>query len=69
MSRPHGFGAAASREYTRDQRELLDHLADIQAADADACQHCGGEDCLCCEIYQDRIKWVPEDQLFEGYDW
>lgn len=58
-------------QYTHLQQTLIKRLAEIEAEDADACAGCGGEDCLCCEIYQDRQKWVTPDQLFEedGYDY
>lgn len=53
-------------EYTGLQRSLIDRLAEIEANDRDVCAGCGGEDCACCEIYIDRQKWVPADDLFNG---
>lgn len=47
------------------QKSLINRLAEIEQEDADACAHCGGEDCVCCEIYQDRQKWAePEEILY-----
>jgi hypothetical protein len=59
-------------QYTRLQQEIIGRLAEIEQEDADVCAGCGGEDCVCCEIYQDRKKWVGPDELFandyeEGY--
>ncbi len=51
--------------YTHLQREIISRLAEIKAEDRDACSSCGGEDCICCEIYLDRQKWVSPDELFE----
>lgn len=57
-------------EYTGLQRGLIDRLAEIEANDRDICAGCGGEDCVCCEIYQDRQKWVEPDELFrDGGEW
>lgn len=49
---------------TRDERELAERLAQIEDEDADRCAHCGGEDCICCEYYHDRQKWVSPEELF-----
>lgn len=54
------FDRPETQHFTRMQRELMDRLAEIEAEDADACAHCGGEDCICCEIYQDRQRWDPD---------
>jgi hypothetical protein len=49
---------------TADQRRLAEKLARIEEADANACANCGGEDCICCEIYHDRQKWVSPEELW-----
>jgi hypothetical protein len=52
------------------QRQTLERLAEIEQEDADRCAGCGGEDCVCCEYYIDRQKWVSPEELFYGeYDW
>lgn len=53
------------------QRQTLERLAEIEQEDADRCAECGGEDCVCCEYYIDRQKWVSPEELFYGseYDW
>lgn len=38
-------------------REITERLAEIERSDADICANCGGEDCICCEIYRDRMAW------------
>lgn len=56
---------------TRQQMQLAERLADIEQEDSDRCAGCGGEDCICCEYYHDRQKWVSPDELFaenEYYD-
>lgn len=60
---------AFANEYTNIQKQLISELAAIEQADADACANCGGEDCICCEIYHDRKKWVTPQELFEGCDY
>ena len=52
---------------TEIQRKTLERLAEIEQEDADRCAGCGGEDCICCEYYQDRQRWVEPEELFE--DW
>lgn len=52
---------------TSVQRRTLERLAEIEQEDADRCAGCGGEDCICCEYYHDRQKWVSPDELF-GYE-
>lgn len=57
---------------TYEQRMLAERLAEIEQEDADRCADCGGEDCICCEYYLDRKKWVSPEELFSdsyGYDW
>jgi hypothetical protein len=49
---------------TRDERKLAERLAQIEDEDADRCAHCGGEDCICCEYYHDRQRWVSPEELF-----
>lgn len=56
------------REYTAWQQEVLHTLADIEAEDEDRCAHCGGEDCICCEYYLDRQRWVSPNELFADDD-
>mgnify|MGYP001221493274 CR=1 FL=1 len=54
-------------EYTELQRQVINRLAEIERDDRNMCAGCGGEDCMCCEIYHDRQRWVSADELFE-YD-
>lgn len=49
---------------TAVQRQALERLAEIEREDADRCAGCGGEDCICCEYYIDRQKWVSPEELF-----
>lgn len=56
-------------EATSMQRSFIDRLAEIEESDRDACAHCGGEDCACCEIYQDRMHWQPISTFLEDYDY
>lgn len=51
--------------YTALEREVISRLAEIEKEDANACANCGGEDCICCEIYVDRMKWKEPADLFE----
>lgn len=53
-----------NNSYTRLQNQIINCLTEIEKSDADACANCGGEDCVCCEIYQDRIKWKEPEELF-----
>lgn len=46
------------------ERNLLKRLAEIEKEDANRCAECGGEDCVCCEYYHDRQRWVSPDVLF-----
>ena len=50
--------------YTRLQTEIINRLAEIEQEDENRCANCGGEDCICCEYYHDRQKWVEPDELF-----
>lgn len=54
--------------FTPLQREVINHLAEIEKEDADRCANCGGEDCVCCEYYLDRQKWVEPYDLFAEDD-
>lgn len=54
------FGELLSSE----ERKLAERLAEIEREDADRCAGCGGEDCICCEYYLDRQKWVEPAELF-----
>ena len=56
------------REYTAAQMSVLKRLAEIEQEDEDRCAGCGGEDCICCEYYHDRQKWVEPDELFADDD-
>lgn len=38
----------------------------MEMEDENRCANCGGEDCICCEYYHDRQKWVEPDELFES---
>lgn len=51
--------------YTQLQQEVINRCAEIEQEDADICANCGGEDCICCEIYQDRMRWKSPEELFE----
>lgn len=51
--------------FTSAEREVVRRLAEIEAEDASICAGCGGEDCICCEIYHDRQAWVLPSELFE----
>lgn len=67
-------GLMGMREFTAlltaDQRRLAERLAEIEQEDADRCANCGGEDCICCEYYLDRQKWVsPEELFYDSYAW
>lgn len=53
---------------TADQRRLAEKLARIEEADANRCANCGGEDCICCEIYHDRQQWLSPDELWDEDD-
>ena len=63
-----GFASPEKMEYTQLQQSIINRLAEIEKSDADICAQCGGEDCLCCEIYQDRQRWVSADALFADDD-
>lgn len=51
-------------EFTALERDIIHRLAEIEEADAERCLRCGGEDCICCEIYVDRNRWVSPEELF-----
>jgi hypothetical protein len=53
-------------QYTRLQQEIINDLAAIEKQDQEACDNCGGEDCICCGIYLDRQQWKSPDELFAG---
>lgn len=48
---------------------LQQKLAEIEAEDRNACAHCSGEDCICCEIYHDRLKWQAPYEFDEERWW
>lgn len=52
---------------TSEERRVAEKLAEIEREDADRCAGCGGEDCICCEYYHDRQRWVEPAELF-GWD-
>lgn len=55
---------------TAVQMQTLERLAEIEQEDAERCAGCGGEDCICCEYYQDRQRWVSPEELFSNdYLW
>lgn len=47
-------------------KALFNRLAEIEKEDEDICSRCGGEDCVCCEIYQDRKNWKSPEDMLEG---
>lgn len=64
----HGLiGKDTFRELTTHERAIAERLAEIEREDEERCRNCGGEDCICCELYIDRQKWVSPEELF-GWD-
>lgn len=61
--------AKFENHYTKLQKDIIDRLAEIEKEDDDACAGCGGEDCICCEIYKDRQAWVDPSELFNDDEW
>lgn len=57
--------AVLGSQYTRLEKEIIGVLAKIEKQDEDICASCGGEDCICCEIYHDRQRWKEPDELFD----
>lgn len=53
------------RDLCSADQKLALRLAEIEQEDEDRCASCGGEDCICCEYYIDRQKWVDPDELFD----
>ena len=49
---------------TYEQRKLAERLSEMEQEDANRCANCGGEDCICCEVYLDRQKWQLPEELF-----
>ena len=49
---------------TYEERKLAERLAQIEEEDSERCANCGGEDCICCEYYHDRQRWVEPEELF-----
>lgn len=47
-----------------EERKVSKRLAEIEQEDANRCASCGGEDCICCEYWHDRQKWVEPSELF-----
>ena len=63
-------GLMGTGEFTALQRQVIDRLAEIEQEDAERCENCGGEDCICCEYYIDRQKWKSPEELFtDEYGW
>ena len=58
-----------NNSYTTLQNQIISRLAEIEKSDADACANCGGEDCVCCEIYHDRMKWKEPEEIFADDDY
>ena len=54
--------------FTQLQKDLINRLAEIEKHDASVCDSCGGEDCICCEIYHDRQRWASPEELFNDDD-
>jgi len=54
---------------TVEKLEVAKRLAEIEASDKNACDHCGGEDCICCEIYLDRQRWQEPEEFFSSDIW
>jgi hypothetical protein len=50
--------------FTYEERKLAERLAEIEQEDADRCANCGGEDCICCDYWHDRQRWVEPAELF-----
>lgn len=57
-------GLQGNMQYSNLQMSIINRLAEIEREDADRCESCGGEDCICCEYYIDRQKWEPPEVLF-----
>ena len=49
---------------TSEERKVSKRLAEIEQEDANRCASCGGENCICCEYWHDRQKWVEPSELF-----
>lgn len=49
------------------KRKTIRRLAEIEVEDANRCANCGGEDCICCEVYIDRQQWKSLWELFNDY--
>ena len=52
--------------FTNYERKVVSRLAAIEQQDEEVCSGCGGEDCQCCGIYQDRQKWQSPSELSWG---
>jgi hypothetical protein len=46
------------------KNKLIERMDEIKKQDADKCARCSGEDCMCCEIYHDRMAWISTEELF-----
>lgn len=49
---------------TGPDKKVVQRLAEIEKEDYDRCSNCGGEDCVCCNIYWDRQRWKSPEELF-----
>jgi len=54
---------------TATQRRVAERLAEIERQDAETCRNCSGEDCVCCEIYMDRMSWKDQYEFFSDSDY
>lgn len=50
--------------YNSMEKGTIKRLSEIEQEDANRCASCGGEDCICCEYWHDRQRWVSADELF-----
>lgn len=48
---------------------VISRVAEIEQADANACAQCGGEDCVCCSIYNDRMSWDDPVDFFDSLEY
>ena len=64
-----------NRSFSRFEQEVFGKMAEMERLDADRCSRCSGEDCIACEVYQDRQLWdTPEEMQLRceedlGVDW
>lgn len=58
------IGKSTFIQFSSYQQKVIDRLAEIEMEDESRCNECSGEDCICCEYWHDRQKWVSADELF-----